>query len=273
MPEDMIPDSTASHVDRRTLLRTAGGALVAGAGVAGLGGSAAASHCPDPSSDEDYWDCDDPSNEFEFMYRPYSDHIKGETSLMVGDKDLVYDNCNPCVTYFFDIVGIHEAVSEERDGSTKDYLESFGFRWDVSGAVTPDPQPDGSSNVQSGVTDPDGDANPYDEVEEAIWSLGDALVAGGSVVYPALGPAAFLYTVARASDVGNNVDDDNDEVRFNPGWDDLDSAGFGYYNMRLQVHEDYCGTVEFEGFTEAASREVTTTTKTFDLGRHTRCSP
>jgi len=270
MPEDMISDSTASHVDRRTLLRTAGGALVAGAGVAGLGGSAAASHCPDPSSDEDYWDCDDPSEEFEFYYRPNGDNIEGETSLMVGDKDVDYDNCNDCVTYFFDIVGIHEAVSENYDGSTQDYLDSFGFRWDVSSAVTPDPQPDGSSNVQSGVTDPDGDASPDEKEEKAIWSLGDVLVGGGSVVYPALGPAAFLYTVARASNVGNDVDD---EVRFDPGWDRLDSAGFSYYNMRLQVDEDACGTVEFEGFTEVVGREVTTTTKTFYLDRHTRCSP
>jgi hypothetical protein len=236
--------------------------------VAGVSGSAGADHCPDPDSDEDYWDCDNPSNEFEYYYRPNNDYVDGEVSLMVGDKDVQYDYCNGCVTYYFDIVGIHEAA-EENDGENHPYLDSFGFRWNTSSTVTPDPQPESSYNIQSGITHPEEDASPEGDDEEAWWALGDVLVAGGTVLYPQLAVPAFLYTVARASDIGNSIDD---EVRFNPsGY--IESGGFGYYNMRFQIDEDYCGTVELEGFVENYGRDFTTTTKTFNLDRHTRCAP
>ena len=265
--ENPTERSAASAVDRRSVLRTASGALAA-TGLANFAGTARASHCPDPDSDDDYWDCDNPSNEFEFYYRPNGDIVEGETSLMVGDKDVVYDNCNDCVYYYFDLVGLHEAFSENTNGGVQDYVETIGFRWSTSSSVTADPQPLDSENVRSGITDPDGDASPYGDEEEAWWALGDVLVGTGSVLYPELGIPAYLYTVARAADLDQNIDD---EVRFDPGWGYIDSGGYGYYNMRMQVHESVCGSVTFDGFTEVAGREITTTTKTFELDRHTNC--
>jgi len=254
------------NVNRRTVLRTTGATFLTGMAAAGVSGSAKADHCPDPDSDDNYWDCDNSSNEFEYRFqrRP----CEGEVSLTVGDKGFQRDYCNGCVTYYFDIVGIHEAA--EDDGDSK--LDSFGFRWNTSSTVTADPQPESSSNIQSGLTYPEGDTRPEGDDEEAWWALGDVLVAGGTVLYPQLGVPAFLYTVARASDIGNDIDD---EVRFDP-YCCIRSGGFGYYNMRFQVGENYCGTVELKGFADTIGGkrgDYTTTTKTFNLDRHTMCGP
>ena len=235
-------------------------------GLTAFGGSVQATQCPDPDNDDEYVYCDKSVNEFEFYHRPNNDIVSGETGLMVGEKGIQHDHCNGCVYYYFDLAGLHEGFSKEYDGSTKDYVSSFGFRWETDNPVTPDPQPIDSNNIQSGVTAPDESASANDDEEDAWWALGDVLVAGGSVLYPKLGVPAFLYTVARASNLSEDIDD---EVRFDAGAGGIDSGGFGYYNMRMQVSDDMCGTVKFEAFTEVAGQETTTTTKTFDLDRHT----
>jgi hypothetical protein len=256
------------NVDRRTVLRTTGATFLSGLAVASVSGSAGADHCPDPDSDEDYWDCDNPSDEYEYYKRPYGDIVEGEVSLMVGNKAVRYDYCNGCVTYYFDIVGIHEAADKRDDGENEPYLDSFGFRWNTSSTVTPDPQPESSDNIQSGITHPDEDASPEGDDEEAWWALGDVLVAGGTVLYPQLAVPAFLYTVARASDIGENIDD---EVRFDP-YGNIESGGFAYYNMRFQIDENKCGSVEIEGFAENKhGGHPRTTTKKFYLDRHKGC--
>ncbi|WP_141551667.1 hypothetical protein [Natrinema sp. CBA1119] len=258
-----------SQVNRRGLLHSIGTATLSGTAILGLSGSVSATHtCPDLDiSGEAYEDCDDASEEINYAYRRDTTRVKGETSLSVGSRGWTDNNCNECVTYFFDLAGLNEAYGTDNGN---EYVNSFGFRWEVSDSVIPDPQPAGSSNLESGVIDPDGTESPNGNDEEAFYALGDVAIGGGTLLYPALGPTAFLYTLARASSIDSSIDEANNEVAFNDGLipSHFDSVGYGYYNMRFQLplHEE--GTVTFEAFTDTGNREVTTSTKTFNLDSH-----
>ncbi|SDJ48720.1 hypothetical protein [Natronorubrum texcoconense] len=256
--------------DRREVLRSIGTTAVIGTSVLGLSGTVkASSDCPDLNNGE-YTDCDSTSEEIDYYYRPHERRIEGETSLSVGYRGWTSSNCNDCVTYSFDLAGLHEAHGTGGSRGDADYVKTFGFRWSVDDSVVPDPQPDSSSNIDSGKTNPDGSASPSGDNEDAFSALGDVLVAGGSVLYPKLGVPAFLYTVARASSHNVLQDESTGEVVFNDGWStsDDDSVGFGYHNMRFQVPDNAVGSVTFEAFTDTGNREVTAETKTFDLDDH-----
>lgn len=256
--------------DRREVLRSIGTTAVVGTSVLGLSGTAkASSDCPDLDNGE-YTDCDSTSEEIDYIYRPDERRIEGETSLSVGCRGWKSSGCSDCVIYSFDLAGLHEAHGKGSTRGDADYVKTYGFRWNVDDSVIPDPQPVSSSNIDSGLSDPDGSASPSGDNEDAFWALGGILVSGGSVLYPKLGVPAFLYTVAEASSHNLDQDKSTGEVVFNDGWftSRVDSAAFGYHNMRFQVPDNAVASVTFEAFTDTGNREVTTETKTFDLDDH-----
>ncbi|CQR49888.1 hypothetical protein BN996_01364 [Haloferax massiliensis] len=268
--EDNSKTRNGLVVNRRSILRTTGAALATSGSIAGISGSAAAENgCPEPDNGESYWDCWDDSETWDeangMNHNPDGDRYQAQIKTSIGAKNTDSDDCDNCVYYHFDIASSVEARKKYEHMENKPNIWSYGIRWNASDSVTGDPQPLDSNNTQSGISDPDGDASAEDDKEEAFLALADVIVAGGTLLYPAYSGSAFLYTVARTSDMF--VEEEENQVTFSDNTDKHKAVNFAMNNFRFQVDEYESGTVEIETFVNA-THEHTLTSKTFDLDRH-----
>lgn len=239
-------------VDRRTAIRTIGGVAATGISLVGFSTSTLADDCDDgddcPAIDDvTYLDCVDKCEEFEGRWRSSAWNFRyydGQVGLSAGVRDFDDDGFVP--EYDVDITGQIDTVPRDSD-DPYDYLGSYGFRWTKHNINDIELRSAGSNQVLGGRTDPDGSHNPEEDREKAWQALGEILLAGGSLKYPALGVGAFLYTVAKVS---NHHPSGDDEREFDVGTH-TDAGSFAEYGIRVTVDDpDSRAWIEFEGWAD-----------------------